>query len=362
MHPRAVTLRASLTLALAAAAACSGGTAGPHSTSSPPSGLSGSTPSGAAPPPSAPVPALPGGGERAFVSDDTGLVEVSTAGGSQVVAPAASWCSADARANVVWFVTAAGLHAFDLADRRTHTIIQGPVQEIAVIIDWGQQRVGGESALLFDVAAAVHMTAKPAIEMVMGCDGDRAVYCYEEDLKTPTAEVAKQQRIAGALKLADPAYVASLASRGRQGSLWTPPPMPPAMPKRKPTVDPKQCEDRSTCGALTAIPASPLWLVQTANSRGDYYHETRELWDPATGEYVHRDRAKLVRSKAPPPDTGGGTDYGGLRVSPAGTFTFGGAVFDAAKVHHAPRDQGDMTPTSCGWAGGGWRIAGPTDR
>jgi hypothetical protein len=146
--------------------------------------------------------------------------------------------------------------------------------------------------------------------------------------------------------------------------------VPPAPPKKKPAVDKKRCEEASTCGELTAIPGSPLWLVQTANSRGDYYHETRNLWDPATGEYVRRDGAKLVRSKAVPPDGDAGTDtdYGGLRISTSGLLSHGGAIFDAAKVHYAPRDQGDGgegsaggSAISCGWTDGGWRIAGPTD-
>jgi hypothetical protein len=132
-------------------------------------------------------------------------------------------------------------------------------------------------------------------------------------------------------------------------------------PKKKPTIDKKRCEDASSCGALTAIPASPLWLVHTANSRGDFYHETRTLWDPATGEYVRRNGAKLVRSKALPAIGDAETDYGGLRVSPTGVLTIEGDVFDAAKVHYAPKSTEAGVPTSCGWVGGGWRIPGPTD-
>jgi hypothetical protein len=362
MDPRSITIRASLTLALLAG--CGDRQAAGPRVARPATAETGSDQASpdTAPPPSAPVPALPGDGERAFVSDATGLVEISTAGGSQVVAPAASWCAVDARASVVWFVDAGGLHAFDLADRRTRTIIKGDLGEVEVIIDWGEQQLGGESTLAFDVGAAIRLADEtPAIEVEMGCEGDRATYCFEEDLETPTAEVAKLQRFAGTLKLADPAYVATLASRGKQGSLWSPPPVPPATPKKKPRVDEEQCsEDPETCGALTAIPASPLWLVQTANSRGDYYHETRTLWDPATGEYLRRDGARLVRSKTPP-STDADTDYGGLRASPSGVLSFGGAVFDAAKVHYAPQDPPDGQSISCGFTGGGWRIAGPTD-
>jgi hypothetical protein len=360
MDARAITPRASLISVLVAA--CGGGT----TTSTSPAGPAPAQPASApaassAPPPSAPVPALPRGGERAFVIDGAELVEVSTAGGAQPIAPAGSWCAVDARANVVWFVSGDGLRAFDLADRRTRTIIKGSLDQLDMIIDWGAQRLGGESKLHFDVGAALRLSGKPTLEVEMGCDGDRAVYCFEEDLETPTPEVAAKQQRAAKLELADPAYVATLASRGKQNSLWSPPPVPPVMPKQKPTVVPKQCTEQSTCGTLTAIPGSPLWLVEIANSRGDYYHQTRELWDPSTGEYVRPDGAKLLRSKTPPRDgMPDATDYGGLRVSPSGSLTFGGYVFDAAKVHYAPRKP-DSASISCGWAGGGWRIPGPTD-
>jgi hypothetical protein len=361
MPARAIVPRASLTIALLAA--CGGGASGTSAADTAPARPSADPAAVSPPPPSAPVPALPGGGERTFVIDGGELVEVSTAGGSHPVAPAGSWCAVDARANVVWFTADDGLRAFDLADRRARTIIKGELGELAVIIDWGkQQQLGGESKLDFDVGAALRLSGgKPTLEMEMGCDGDRAVYCFEDDLETPKAEVAALQQRAHKLKLADPAYAATLASRGKQGSLWSPPPVPPPMPKKKPTVDKKQCTEQPTCGTLTAIPGSPLWLVEIANSRGDFYHQVRELWDPSTGEYVRPDGAKLQRSKTPPRgDDPAGTDYGGLRVSPSGALSYYGYVFDPAKVHYAPK-QPDAQSVSCGWAGGGWRIAGPTD-
>lgn len=359
MKARRIQVRASL--ALAALAACGGGKAAERRIEQPAQPPGGHGAAAGAPAPGAPVPALPGGGERAYVADATGLVEVSTAGGSQVVAPAASWCNVDARANVVWFVNAGGLQAFDLADRRTRTIIAGDLADLEVIIDWGEQQLGGESAVEFDIAAAVQMTDKPTIQIEMGCDGDRAAYCYEDDGETLAPEAEELRRRVATLALADPAHVASLARRGKQGSLWSPPPMPPGEPKHKPALDRRRCtEDPSRCGELTALPGSPLWLVHTANSRGDYYHETRELWDPATGEYVRRDGARLVRSKRPAPAGAPGTDHGGMRISTSGVLSFEGAVFDGGKVHHAPQAS-HGSPISCGWAGGGWRIAGPTD-
>lgn len=302
---------------------------------------------------------LAGAGERAFVADDTGLVEVSLTGGSQIIAPdSVSWCSVDARAQVVWFVTERGLHAFDLVDRRSHAILATELAEIEVIIDWGAEKLGGEDALEFDVGAAIGMASAPTIKTVMGCDGDRAVYCFEEDGTTPTAEVVKSQQRAAALRLVDPVYVSAIAGRGATGSLWAPPPMPPTMPERRPVVPRKQCsEEPGDCGSLIALPSSPLWLVITGNSRGDYYHENRELWDPRTGEFVRYAGGKLVRSKASS-DTESTGDYAGLRVL-NGTLSYAGVVFDDSRVVYAPKAV-DVTPTSCGFTTGGWRIKGPT--
>lgn len=311
-----------------------------------------------APAPAPAVAPLAGDGERVFVSDDTGLVEVALTGAAQVVTTSAvEACHVDARGEVVWFVTEAGLHAFDLVDRRVRPIIAADLSDIEIVIDWGDQKLGGEDPLEFDVGAALRMTSAPALRTVMGCDGDRAVYCFEEDGTTPKPEVKKSQEQAAALKLIDPAYLASIAARGATGSLWSPPPVPPEMPKKKPSVPRKQCiEAPEDCGTLTAIPSSPLWLVVTENSRGDYYHETRELWDPRTGEYVRPEGGKLVRSKRTDPESGG--DYAGLRVS-NGVMTYEGAVFDDTRVIYTPKDDAGG-PGSCGFTGGGWRVPGAT--
>ena len=362
-------------LALAVLAACGGKTDTHASQSRPASSSEGA----AAKAPAAPssegaaagsAPASTPGRDvtRAFVADGSGLVEVSIPGGAQVVAPTtASWCSVDARANVVWFTAVGGLHVYDLDDRRTRTIIKGGLEDIIAIIVWGpKQRLGGENPGAFEVGAVLRLADKPKLDVETGCDGTAMYTCFENgDPRRPQGDVADRMRRVRRLSLEDPAYVASLAARGKDRSLWLPPPMPPAPPKQKPTVDRKQCHGASICGELVAIPASPWWLVKTALNSGGYYSETRDLWDPATGEYLRRDGAKLVRSKAVPPSTDddGHTDYAGLRVSPTGLLAFGGAVFDTAKVHYAPRPHADfdVTPVSCGFLGGDWRVPGPSD-
>ncbi len=302
-------------------------------------------------------------GDHAYVADSSGLVEVSPSGTSEVVASGSiGWCAADARSRVVWFVTDHGLAAFDLDDRRIHPVIAANLAvrdadnnqygELAVILDWGKEKLGGEDRLAFDVGVSIAMTARPRLTMAMGCDGDRAVYCFDEHAR-PTPAILALQAHAKRLVLADRGYVARLAERGAQRSLWSPPttraPAPPS-----PEVDRARCsEDPEQCGELTAVPAQSLWLVVTDNSRGDYFHQSRSLWDPATGEFLRVVDGKLERAPEVPADAS--TDYGGLRVSPAG-MSIDGVVFDATHVIYRPRDEG----ITCGWASGGWRIPGPT--
>jgi len=311
------------------------------------------------------IPPLPGDGDRAYVADATGLVEVAASGISQVIAKdGVRWCGADARGQVVWFVTDHGLRAFDLADRRIHPVIARDlavhdaegveIGELALIIAWGKEQLGGESQVEFDVGVSIAMTAQPKLAMVIGCEGDRSVYCYDEHQQPSPSVVALQAHVKD-LALVDPAYLGVVAQRGATRTLWSPPPSP-KRPPTPPAIDRKRCsESPDQCAQLTELPSQPLWLVVTDNSRGDYFHETRQLWDPATGEFVRLDAGKLVRSKREPPDDGAATDYGGLRVAPSG-MSISGTVFDATHVIYFSKEGG----ITCGWASGGWRIPGPT--
>jgi len=303
-------------------------------------------PTPAAKPIDAAVPSV----DHAYVVDQSGLVEVSPTTAQVIVPGDVSWCNADARANVVWYETVDGLFAFDLQTRASLPIIKGSLEEVAPIIDWGNEQLGGENKLELRVGIAINM-GSASLATELGCEGDAAVYCFEDDGKTPTKELAAQQKLAKHLALVDPAAIARLAARGKARSLWTPPPVPPKPPK-PPKIDKARCtEDPDACGTLLAIPGSSLWLVTTANSRGDYFHETRELYDPASNELVKATSSGIVRSKSPAPDDELTTDYAGMRVSPAG-LSFDGFVFDPHRVMYAPKDVGK----TCGWSSGGWRI------
>jgi hypothetical protein len=311
------------------------------------------------------IPPLSGGGDRAYVADASGLVEVATSGASQVLADqSVSWCGTDARARVVWFVTDHGLSAFDLEERTIHPVIVrdlavhdaggARIGDLAVIIDWGKEKLGGENLLGFDVGVSIAVTDHPQIAMTMGCMGDRRVYCFDEHGQPSPSVVALKAHVKD-LALAEPAYLARLAKRGESRSLWSAEPAAPR-PPTPPAIDRTRCnENPDQCGELTAVPGQPVWLVVTDNSRGDYFHETRELWEPATGEFVRVADHKILRSLQVPSATAPSTDYGGLRVAPSG-LSIDGTVFDTTHVIYAPKEGG----VTCGWASGGWRIPGPT--
>lgn len=295
------------------------------------------------------VPALAEAGPHAFVGNEHGIVEVGATGHTQAItADPPSWCAVDARAQVVWFATASGVSAFDLVERRVHPIVTGDIGSTTIAIDHGTEHLGANSPVDYDVALAIHLTAKPGVGSQIGCDGDAAVYCYNDDDKLKPMLVERQQTL-DALRPADPAYLATLVARGAKRSLWSPPPTPPA-PPAAPAVHRAACTaDATRCGELTAIPGSALWLVTTANSRGDFFHETRELWDPRTGEFVTLADGALVRAKRP---RGEGGDFSELRIATSGLLSIAGVVFAPDRLIFALPD--GMT---CGWTDG-WRIRG----
>nr|HEX4316512.1 hypothetical protein [Kofleriaceae bacterium] len=310
------------------------------------------------------VPALAGDGDRAYVVDDGALLEVSPRA-SQAVVTGASWCGADARANVVWFATDDGVSAFDLVDRRVHRVIRhalalsrasgGMVGEIAPIIDWGGERIGGENRVDFDIGVAIEMRATPTARSIVGCYMMADFRCRDDggDWRPAIRELAA---FADGIVVDDPAYVATLVARGAGRSLYaaTPAAPPPPAGSAAPQVDKAGCNYMpDACGQLRAIPGTPWWLAVTGNSLGDYIDHTEQLWDPATREFVAVVDGKLQRSAAVPADSRGAVDQDGLRVSPSGReLELAGTVIDASHVIYAAKDG-----SSCGFAGGGWRVA-----
>lgn len=304
------------------------------------------------PPP--PAPPLPGDGPRAYVADGPGLVEIGTPGGSQVVVPGEiTWCTADARGQVVWYLQSGSLFAFDLVDRSAHKVLDdGGDAFNQPIITWGDQTLGGESKVDYTVAVQLRMTIPPSVEASMGCDGDRQYYCYSDPAHPDQLNedlAARRQAIEEMTPFA-PGYLEKVAARGAGGSLWTPPPPSPPSPRKKPKIAPSECSAiPSMCGQLDAIPGTSLWRVIVGNARGDFYSQSDALWDPATGQFLSVRDGKLEIGDEPRSSG----DLRGLRISTSGVLSFAGAVFDRTTLHFAPRSD---DAKSCGWSGGGWRF------
>jgi hypothetical protein len=92
---------------------------------------------------------------------------------------------------------------------------------------------------------------------------------------------------------------------------------------------------------------TPHWLVVVANSRGDFYHETVQLHDPATHEFF--DALDPTRRSATPFEAGDEA-FAPTWVSPSGTMLadYGRLVKLGSGV--VAKDLGGV----CGFWGGGW--------
>ena len=51
----------------------------------------------------------------------------------------------------------------------------------ALIVDYGDERLGGTDGLSFSVGLSISMEAEPGVGARVGCEGDKAWYCFEED-------------------------------------------------------------------------------------------------------------------------------------------------------------------------------------
>lgn len=315
-----------------------------------------STPSPAAP--SHAPPAAEPSTEVAFLRTAEGVVEIAVPGGARTLRAASDvgWCAVDDRARVVWLTRRAEeereLAALDLTGpRRLFSI--APIPDVdEIIIDHGEAgRLGGADPVSFRVALALVIAAAPRVHAVVGCDGDAAAYCYDED-GALLEEYGAIRRAADAVVLREPALVASLHARA-SGRALRPPEPPPAELPRVSAADPAACHEvPEDCGSARPLPGTPYWLVVTSNGRGDYFHQSEQLYDPRSREFID----PRTGARSPTPREGG--DVEGLQVSRSGeAFMIEGrvATFDGTVLF----EHRDAAP--CGWVGGGYRVGGPRE-
>lgn len=315
------------------------------------------------PPPSPAVPSpsprsAQASGEAAFLRTAEGIVEIAVPGGARTLHAASDvrWCAVDDRAGVVWLTHRRGeereLAVLDLTGGRELRSIAAIPDVDEIIIEHGEAgQLGGADPVSFRVALAVVVAAPPAVRAVVGCDGDAAVYCYDED-GVLLEQYDTIRRAADAVVLREPALVASLHARS-SGRALRPPEAPPAELPRVSAADPATCREiPEDCGAARPLPGTPYWLVVTSNSRGDYFHQSEQLYDPRSREFLD----PRTGARSPAPRAGG--DVEGLHVSGSGeAFMIEGrvATFDGAVVFEHPG------AAPCGWPGGGYRVGGPRE-
>ena len=172
------------------------------------------------------LPRLAGDGDRAYVADASGLVELDPTGASQVVArPPIRWCATDAKARVVWFISGLGLAAFDLDDRRLYPLILDGLLGISIIVDHGEGEVLAPAVADYPVAIRIAVRDAPAIRVEEGCADPNVFDCYD-DQGVARPDLVELRERAAKLRLADIEYVASLAARAGTGSIWRRGPQP----------------------------------------------------------------------------------------------------------------------------------------
>lgn len=247
-------------------------------------------------------------------------------------APGAVDCEVDDVHGVVWLVAENGLAAFDLGDNKVHpvaTFPAAPPGELAWQVlrpTTGSQpptvAAGLRDGLQACVALALTIGPKPSAAAAFVADGDRQVYCFDDDdfdsppfKRALPTEVAASKKAYDSTTLSDEAYLVRLA--GRAGKAPRSPHATLAAPKApKVEVDSTRCDaDPEACGTASYVGGGRIWSVVTDNSRGDFFHETAQLYDTKSSEFWQPEGD--VRSAKAPADPGDSTP---VDVSPDGTW------------------------------------------
>lgn len=329
------------------------------------------------PPPTEPTieQPQPTGATRLPIPPTPDLAVVQTAKGVEVldetgksiatlVPHPVSWCRVDPRAEVLWFRHADddGTLAFlDLrsADPATKLLAASPD---TIVIDYGDESLGRPEAHMFENGLVVHMQTPPKLEAILGCDGDMVYSCFsDEELEGETEgevdfeavhakrlEQLNKDLVAHPLLAPDPLAALVARSAGRRA---TPPDLArsPA-PTEVANVPKGRCEEMpEACGEARGLLGTPHWLVVVENSRGDFYHETTQLYDPATREFFDA-LDPTRRSAMPMPNSG--DEFTPSWVSPSGTMLSDFTRLVKLGSGVVAKD----LEGSCGFWGGGWEV------
>lgn len=298
--------------------------------------------------------------ETVYLRAGDGLAAVTVPGGAVTHhrAGRVGYCAIDPRANVVWLTRGSPreLAFLDLNAPEVIVTVATDLPEVdEIIIDHGEAgRLGGADPVSFRIALALHVSPAPTIRAVVGCEGDGAVFCFDERLERLLPRYEALQRAADATRLLARERVAALHARAGARPLSRRAPSGASSARALPRIDSvhkSACDEApEECGQARPLDGTPFWLVVTANGRGDYFHRDEQVYDPAMRSFL--DVRTGARAERPFPGEGAE----GLHVSPSGAAyaidgrvaTFGGEVLF---------EQDDAE--ACGWVGGGVVVGGP---
>ncbi len=302
-------------------------------------------------------------GTRALVLTDKGLQRLSPSGATELLAATtATECDTDDEHDVVWLVSATEISAYDRRDKKVHTVANLPASSKPADggpLSWQVHRpapgvpfpfvaAGNVDGLEVCVALAVVVSKTPSVSGAIVAEGDREVYCFEDDGEEVDFDKRKLNPDESATKTAydqarvtDSGFLVALHERHvKDGARKRASLKPPAAPTV--TVDPTRCDaSPDDCGTATYLGGQRLWSVITDNSRGDFYHETTQLYDGKTATFWNP--LTDVRAPKAPADPG---ESSTLDVSPDGRWGVVGAKIVAtadAKV------TGEFNGALCGW-------------
>jgi len=254
--------------------------------------------------PTAPVatPAVPAdhATSRALVLADGELRKLAPGGTTEVVTavPGVVGCDFDEDHGVVWLASARDLAAYDLSDGKVHPVTKG-----AVVVDDGdgliwrvrhssapspfpREVAGNADGLEHCVALVVDVDPRPSVGGMVVAEGDREFSCFvsdaEGDIVEGKLDVDEAPRKKGydRATLVDSKFLVALATRR---TIFPPEPAAPAPPAPKVKVDVDRCtEDAESCGRAEYVGGQRLWWIVVGNSRGDFFHEQRLLYDATT--------------------------------------------------------------------------------
>ena len=249
---------------------------------------------------------------RALVLTDGALKELAPNGRTADVAavPGMLGCDLDDERNVVWLASARDLSAYDLDDGTLHPITKGASTVDGSELIWRVQRTdasspipvvlaGNADGLEHCAALVVELGETPSVHGTVVAEGDREVYCLADDGEGGVVqgklgpEAAAQKRGYDRAKLVDAKYLVALAARPALAK--TAEPAAPASPRVKVDVD-RCTEEAEACGRAAYVGGGRLWWIVVGNSRGDFFHEERLLydtkrrtwWDPFTDRRTTR--------------------------------------------------------------------------